>query len=622
MGRGNNGRSYASNVGASLRSEPVSRIGFADLGDGAAAFGTIRSISVVDDTNFEIIFNDGTQVDVDVENVCIASNAASEEQLAAALYAATARYAFRETSNTTDEDHPLLALGDVASMMIGADEQLTELQIAAIISESQKVLADRAKGVAIDNAVTPLVEVEAPAVLTPRVMKREFLRKAGARIREIKDSNAGITDDELAREFVMGMNATQMSEHGIFIAEEDAQREVERLGMPVPNFNIKLVTGEDEDGRGVNVSVGSYYCGDEELIKFQMVRNALMSGDRAFAFRGPPGTGKDSFAREVAAMTNRVYVQINLGPTADLEQAIGGDGLVAKTVKVERQHIVDGKPVTITEEQVVTASETQFGPLTTAIQGPNWVNISEPEGHEDTLVRVHSIAGDTVGAPDKRTLTISSTSGEKALSVPVHPEAVICFTFNPGIDDFQLGQALSDRMVNLDFDVPEIGERCERQLKMVEAMLGSEMSSIDDGLKNIGLKADDIRPIVEAMDKLAETTTRDHTFIQTPGERTTARFITQLAIASWYGNKVNTAESDVESVLRMLDFTRSYEARANDPERARLIEIIRDEKSDIGKLSRRIKKLGMASRGDVEEPVKAAAKPKPKAKPKAKPKTP
>jgi hypothetical protein len=282
-------------------------------------------------------------------------------------------------------------------------------------------------------------------------------------------------------------------------------------------------------------SIGEYECGEQEIVFFDLIRNRLAVGQRAFSFRGPPGTGKDSFARQIAAIRSAPYQAFNIGPTFSFEDAIGSDGLMA-----ERVYDDEGKLV-----GVVSASAQLQGPLARWVQEDAVVVIQEPEGLENEAVRLHSAAGDNVGDPTKRFLTINSSAGE--VSVPVHPECLIVFTYNSGEEDVRFKTALHDRMGNFDFEYPDLESESRRWSRMVTKMMAFQQEAPE---LQRDYTAEEILPMVRVFERARAAHRQNPAdFVDVPGSRQGAYCYCDLLLQGYGGD-----EAAVDTMTTMLRY--------------------------------------------------------------------
>lgn len=304
------------------------------------------------------------------------------------------------------------------------------------------------------------------------------------------------------------------------------------------------------------VSTGTYYVGEQEQKNFFKAKNRLEQGQRTMILRGPPGTGKDRFLRELAALRRMPYIPINIGPGFSIEDQLGGDGLVAKEIR---------DPKTGEIRQVATVTEEVQGPLARAVQEPAMVVIQEPAGMKHELVRLHSIAGDNVGEPESRTLQINSTKGQ--LSIPVHPDCIVAFTYNEGKEGEWLGDALHDRSCNLDFEVPSEEDEARRYQVILKNKLlknQQEFPQLHDKEPPLSL----CRNMVKAMRQLRSSHVNDPKEIIRgyPGGRTGPHVMADLIMEGAQGNEqaVAMAIDGFHYLMEGTEAGNDYESRTQE----------------------------------------------------------
>lgn len=311
---------------------------------------------------------------------------------------------------------------------------------------------------------------------------------------------------------------------------ERRRQAAERLGGPhlIPPVEIAF---DPESGE----SVGDYEIGDQETIFFDLIRNRLAVGQRAFAFRGPPGTGKDSFARQIAAIRGAPYLAFNIGPTFSFEDAIGSDGLDAETI-----HDEDGQAVGI-----ASTSRALDGPLARAVREDCVVVIQEPEGLANEAVRLHSAAGDNIGDPTRRYLTVNAAGGELAL--PVDPECIIIFTYNSGAEDVRFKSALHDRMGNFDFEYPDQETESRRYARMVTKMMALQQEAPELRRQ---YQPEEMLPMVRIIERARQAHQQNPSeFVDAPGARQGAHCYCDLLLQGYGGD-----ENAVETMATMLRY--------------------------------------------------------------------
>jgi MoxR-like ATPase len=587
---------------------------------------------------------DGASALVDLDNFSLAHSAGdniSPADTLGALYAAMGSEAMAKTDpDTSNPDSPQAALGDAyavveeqraaqrssAASQLFSDNADVEEDVHGPNADMLGDLADAAQAqlLAMDDAgaltINPenLIRALAPEGEEP-ISRREAARVAMSNWREtvravIAQAQAVGDDAQLraAQALLCSFDPAtgRMSSLPTETTEAEYAQASAELGCPIPELKIDY----DETG----ASQGDFEVGAAEKERIDLIRNSLSCGDRSFAFRGPPGSGKGEMASQLAAIMRAGFVPINVGPSNDLEQNIGGDGLRSKVVETEEALIgSDGEPLlddkgktrTITRQSVTMVSEMLLGPLAEAASRACVIEIQEPEGMEQEAIRLHSLLGEKVGEPAKRYLNINSSAAGKKISIPVHKDCIIIFTYNPGLEDVKLKQATHDRCVNLDFDYPTKEAESRRLARMVNRVLRDETNQVPPGLRR-EVEPKVLEPFVAIVEKMRNTARTNAAFIESPGSRTAARMCLQLMLQAYLGDN----RSD-RTVRLLLDYCRSYEEKSSEqgaPDQM-VQSILGDELQSLQALSDAWFAEGAPARGDkpaaeVKKPT-AARKP-------------
>jgi MoxR-like ATPase len=480
---------------------------------------------------YKITFEDGTQALVNVADNQIAFDGDGQHtpaQLQAALIAAHAEAA-RFADIETAPDSTLL-LADTYQQLSDTNEATRVDALAAVADAGQTAIVDQGGHVSVNapELRRSLNADEQKAPTSPRLMARRRLQAAKQRLQTAIEVGGG--PDAAVRSLLYDVNMAGVDGP---TPEEVSEREqaAKALGIGVPECKIDM----DDEGN----SIGEYELGDAERTKFDIVRNRMALGQRGYIFRGPPGSGKDTFLEQVASIMHMPIQKFNIGPTFSLEDAIGGDGL--KTSRVENK---DG-----TVSQSPESAQIE-GPLARALRQPVVVVIQEPEGFENEMVRLHSVFGDNVGSPETRYLTFNSSSGEQRLDV--HPDAIIAFTFNSGKEDVKFKTALHDRACNLDFEYPEAEDEARRYSKMITRMMTRE--AIEQEAPELAREytPEEVMPVVRYMETLrAAHMTNPDTFIEMPGSRQGVHCYCDLLLQG-YGGDPNPTETLMEPLKYLL----------------------------------------------------------------------
>lgn len=327
--------------------------------------------------------------------------------------------------------------------------------------------------------------------------------------------------------------------------EDIAARETSAKALGGVQLIPEITIAFDEYGR----SSGEYECGYQEQMFFALIRNRLAVGQRAFAFRGPPGSGKDTFAQQIAAIRHAPFVAFNIGPNYSFEDAIGTDGLKPQTVvtpdRTVKQpdqritnadgtvNILQGGDMLVPGAQTTVPVSAQIeGPLARAVKEDAVVVIQEPEGMENEAVRLHSVAGDRVGDPNHRYLTVNSAGGD--LFIPVHPECILIFTYNSGKEDVRFKTALHDRMGNLDFEYPDQEAEARRYARMVSTMMKQQTLAPELARDYL---PEELLPMVRVMERARNAHAQDpEDFKDMPGSRQAVHCYCDLLLLGYAGD--------------------------------------------------------------------------------------
>jgi hypothetical protein len=517
------------------------------LGPAAEGLAEVTRVSARGDDRYSVSFSDGGHALVDLNGIEVAHSYggnASKSQLLAAVYAAMgmrARYV-----NENEADELTLALGDAQHDFEASrnEETLTEFtQAAAAMLEAD----------GSDITVNP---------------EGLFSRISGGRVakgRAAARAQREAMKARLAR--AVQVNGPQKAAYALMFSVDQETGEVngpDEAALERRTAHARTLGGEwlipevaiffDENGE----SVGPYEVTYDIEQKFDRVRQRVSVGQRFFILRGPPGTGKDTFLRQVAAEEGKPVVEINVGPGFNLEDAIGGDGLQSITYKDPNGN-----------EMRTTVTAEQWGMLARVCQGDGMCIIQEPEGMENEMVRLHSVAGSDVGEPGRRTLLTNSTSGE---IIEVHPEFYMAITYNSGEEDVRFKQALHDRAINLDFEYPSVDEESKRYARMASKMMhyaateSAHMRSqlvgmarnadgIPEGMR-VDVTAEDVKPVVEAMVKLRNAhNTNPAEFVDSPGSRQGVHIYTDLYLAGWDAYRGSDEQGKKETAILLPDVT-------------------------------------------------------------------
>ena len=461
---------------------------------------------------YRVEFADGTNALVDLNRGAIAfpeGIEASSSQIQGAYLAALGRNsAFADPLQSSDA---MLAFAD-------ASEQVRDGNYDALsdmVANGSAVLAEQQGDLLINSPdLQQALSSSGPGdQLTPRQQARRRLEVARDRIDVARQAG----DASGARSLLYSPNMASdegPSDEGP--SDEDrAERRAAaaRLGAEIPEVKIAF----DEDGK----SCGEFDIDDDLHEKFDVVRNRLAFGQRAFGFRGPPGSGKGEFAGQLAAISEKPLVEFNVGPDFSWEDAISGDGLDVE--------VVNGQPVTKTVGRLGTIAQ--------AVQEPCVLVINEAEGMQNEAVRLHSMLGDKIGDPDSRYITLNSVNGSR--QVKVHPDCVIVLTYNSGEEDNRFKTAVHDRLCNLDFEYPSEEAEARRVAKIVTR--GMQDQEMPEELRR-EYTPEECLPIVQLTRQLRNAhRTNPEAFVEIPGARQCAHLMADLVQTGYQGGNDPTS---------------------------------------------------------------------------------
>ncbi len=175
--------------------------------------------------------------------------------------------------------------------------------------------------------------------------------------------------------------------------------------------------------------------------------------DRCWGLFGPPGTGKNSLARELAAALGIGYVEVDVRDRTDFQ------ALLCEVV--------------FPKEGDKTYSEVRLGPVGHALHTGNVVCINEIVAADpDAQTALHQVLQDGV---------IRAPGPEGATTYwPVHPNSIAFLTWNPGTStEDKPGHALLSRTPSLQMDYPDPGDEARRLAGVMSDYLGEEVKPRD-----------------------------------------------------------------------------------------------------------------------------------------------
>ena len=231
---------------------------------------------------------------------------------------------------------------------------------------------------------------------------------------------------------------------------------------------------------------------------------------QSFGLYGPPGTGKNTAARQVAATIGLPYVETTINPDTSAQDEIG-------------RTILEGG-----------STRAQLGKIGQAAAAGAVICINE-------IVRSPRMATAFQSMMEDREIEIQGTEGG-ILKIPVHPNTVFVFTWNPGTegDDDRPALAPLARMMPIELQRPSLDEQADRLMGDFLRMKGrtdtsaggrrderrQEILSRDYGNKPIEVTQKHTVAAARFMNDVASLSRNGQMAIgATPGPRETRRFL-------------------------------------------------------------------------------------------------
>jgi hypothetical protein len=492
---------------------------------------------------YRIRFHDGTEALVDLRAFAVAltsNDAATDVQIQGALAAAIAQQARRDAHSS---DPLTLEIGDIHTDYDRHNSgDLNPEHLAELASS---ILEDfRRRG---DVTVNPphlhrALRPQRPRASTLPVSAREQYQMLAAEAEQrLAHAYRLFGADAAGRALIFPIDPeTGEWVGGTYIGVTDADLE-RRRQLAIRDFG-----GEDaipRSGMIVNrdgTTSGMFDLSAQDIEAFQRLGGRILAGQRFFDLIGPAGSGKDTWVREVAAKLGYPVVQFNIGPTYELEDALGGHGL--QGIKV-----VD---MQTGEEEIVTGSVTSFGPLARALQKECLVVIQEPEGQEEDLVRIHGLLGDNIGPKGEdinpRRGMVSSPTGNALFQA--HPGNLVFVTRNPQADESGMRDSTMDRSGHFDFEYRDDEVEARRLARMVTYVMRNQFFTPRDSAIIRDYTADELMPMVEIMKRFRVLHAESpHEFVDVPGARKMVEVYTQMLLQA-YGRD-NVADDTTKELL-------------------------------------------------------------------------
>jgi len=354
----------------------------------------------------------------------------------------------------------------------------------------------------------------------------------------------------------------------------------------IPESKIKF----DRNEEGERISVGEYYYGAQEEEVASLFRNRWASGVRFAILRGDPGTGKNEFVKQMAAIQRAPLIDLNLGPRFDVQDALGGDGLGLMRI-TDKDGVETGPPV--------SGSMQMLGPLARAAQHPCIICMDEPEGLEEDLVSLNAAFGSDIGNPGDRFLTVNSMSGDE-FSVKIDPDCMFFVTFNPGEQELRLRSSTMNRALNYDFEYPPV----EEEMKMTATKVSKIMKYQNEapGLQR-DFTPDEVAPIVRFVRRLRDVHAKEpSSFIDFPDGRQGAMMFADLMLESYRENN-DAVATMLHSLRYLMPGSRNMPVGERD---RKIRQQAQDEYKNFVALAQSAAEQRMSDRG--EKPKKKPAK--------------
>jgi hypothetical protein len=389
------------------------------------------------DGQFHFVFRDGSIGRFNPQSMSFATSDDTWEadpRLHGALGEFLLRKA-RERAETDAEAAELLALASrYRSGDLDALEELAERLSGKFSSKQEKVTLNEP---ILKRQLQPQRQSpDARAVVAARRARADAVRG------QIEDSLLGVA----------ALTESERKAFGIFYGHDED-------GQPlILDPNVAQERADAAAALGVSVPHGvveGTYIDAEFEETLNSISDQLSLGYRTFGFYGPPGTGKTMTAKLLAEIRQAPYVEHTMGAGYSLQDAIGSEGLRPLEIKDEKTGEL---------KTVIPVTAEVHGKLTRALQQPGVICLNEVEGHaREQLLALNEALG------EGGTLTINSSSGDQ--QIPIHPEAVVVLTWNPGPDDYRLKSSTMTRLGLFEFPYGTAEQEAGRMGAMIGATL-------------------------------------------------------------------------------------------------------------------------------------------------------
>jgi len=480
----------------------------------------------------------------------ITHNGQVSEDMLRAAYARALGEQARNAPLSASES--VLALGDLQEQIYDLEQQMKDFanssdpeeisKYQALEAQRQELLAQygplaqEVMAEELDVCQDEVADIPVNSPVSRRVAMKRRAEHMGRKLRSfIRGENR--QEATLAQAMVFGVN--EEGEVNFPSAErlESSRQSAIALGgehlIPDVEFAFdQRETGEvDENGDPIMeiVSVGDIEANLDFQEALELFSSRVINGGtRLVILSGPPSTGKDTFAEQMAGMLGMPAITKNMGPGYDISDALGGEGIGPQDV-----HDEEGKYQT-----TVTGSRRIVGRLADASQHRAAFIMDEIEGMEDDLVRLNTLFGSRVGEPDKRTVSAGSITDDDEI-VP-DEDFIVFITYNPGHDDIKLPSSVAARALNLSFEYAPPEEEAKIVARMTTAIAKQDKEV--EGLADRQFTPEEVRPVVDLIRRLRNHHATDpHIWKDQPDMRQAAHIVHDL---------VNLGRAKNENALR------------------------------------------------------------------------
>jgi hypothetical protein len=511
-------------------------------------------------------------VSLDQPHSLTAGPGISDEALRAAYATALGEQAVLAPLDAPDH---ILELGELRNQMTDMDPNSPEY--AAAMSRFTE-LAQQAMESDLSVCHEEPAEIPASGPISRRVAAKRRAEQLGSQLRD----------------FVRGQNRQEASaaqalfygtdEDGEVMIPTDKFEESRQAAIAlggehlIPEVKIDLEAKEKLDENGNPIldsegnpvmeidSVGEVHANQHFMDAMELFESRVKDGGvRLVILSGPPSTGKDTFAEQMAGVMGMPLTTRNMGPRYDISDALGGEGLGPVNTYDEEGNLTG----------TVMGSKRIVGSLSEAAQHRCAYVMTEIEGMEDDLVRLNTLFGSRVGEPEKRTVSAGSISDDDEI-VP-NEDFIVFITYNPGENDIKLPSSVANRALNISFEYAPL----EEESKIV-AKMASKVMERQEAMPKLQreVEAEEIAPVVKLVRRLRDLhLTNPETFKDMPDMRQAAHIYHDLLYLGAVGHP-----DPISAVSKTLDHllpgSMSMEMSPSERE-ARLADAIKDYENEL-----------------------------------------